>query len=224
MCGRYSLTDPNLDKLVAARFAALLAFKGWKSRYNAAPTQMLPVILNDVPNRVVLSRWGFVPSWDKKRLLINARGETVASKFRRAFQERRCLVLADGFYEWRRSGTKKLPFRFTLDDGALFAFAGLWEESVSQDGEVMKRFSIITTTPNRLVADVHDRMPVILPPGAEEDWLLGDESRADELVSPFPAEHMECIPVSTRVNSPRNDDPRLLERSEPEAEPPGEIL
>ena len=210
MCGRYSLTPADLDRAIAERFGAVAVFSSWHPRYNAAPAQTLPVILNEDPRVVTFAEWGLVPRWDPKRRLINARGETVATKFRRAFETRRCLVPADGFYEWLTVGRVKTPQRFVLDPPDLFAFAGLWETARAADGSTTFRFSIITTEPNSLVEKVHNRMPVILRREAEERWLFGEAAEATSVLKPYPQESMRRYTVSRRLNSPAYDDPTVL--------------
>lgn len=164
MCGRYSLETP--PEQLAAHFGAALPAE-WRPRLNAAPSQSLPVLLER--NAFVLMQWGYTPSWAKTRL-INARAETLSEKptFRAAFRSRRCLVPADAFYEWQSApdGTKQ-PIRFALRDGAPFAFGGIW----LQERDMPPAFLIITTAPNALVAPIHDRMPVIVPPERYAAWL-----------------------------------------------------
>ena len=214
MCGRYSLTPADLGRAIEERFGAVPAFSKWHPRYNAAPTQTLPVILNEDPRSVELAEWGFVPRWDPKRRLINARAETVATKFHRAFEGRRCLVPADSFYEWVTVKRVKTPQRFVLEPPGLFAFAGLWETARNGDASgdsAGLRFSIITTEANDLVRVIHARMPVILPQAAEEAWLFGSPDEAQRALVPYPHTSMRSSPVSRRLNSPTHDDPAVLE-------------
>jgi putative SOS response-associated peptidase YedK len=166
-------------------------------------------------------RWGLVPHWaDDLSIgsrMINARGETVASKpaFRSALKHRRCLIPADGFYEWKKIGAGKQPHLIRFADGRAFAFAGLWERWLSRDGGApVDSCTIITTTPNGLLRELHDRMPVILPPAAFEEWLRPEPlaaPRLDELLRPHPDSEMEAFAVNRRVNSPANDDPSCVE-------------
>lgn len=230
MCGRFSIfADPAL---LAERFAAALPPEGLRPRYNAAPMQQLPVILNEDRSTIQLLRWGLVPFWAKDpaigNQMINARAETLPEKpsFRTPLQKRRCLVLADGFYEWSRgnpevagrSGQKtaggKIPLRITLKSGEPFAFAGLWETWQQPDGSLLRTFTIITTAPNALVEPIHNRMPAILLPEDEALWLDNSVGVAGWLgvLRPYPAELMTAYPVSPRVNSPANDDPTVVER------------
>ena len=221
MCGRYALFDPD------ARLAPLFDLDHPTQitpRYNIAPSQTVPIVrVVDDRRRLDLARWGLIPSWAKDTKIgyrtINARGETVFEKpaFRSAARKRRCLMPASGFYEWRKDGpekTAKTPHWIHLKNGSPFAFAGLWEQWVSPDGEAVDSCSIVTTTANDLVREIHERMPVILPTSAYERWLDPGEvapERLRSLIAPYPADEMDAHPVSTRVNSPKNDDARLVE-------------
>jgi putative SOS response-associated peptidase YedK len=226
MCGRYTVTA-SADEL-EARFDA--TFDGpFRPRYNAAPGQALPVVTNEAPASIRFLRWGLVPSWadDDSGGLINARAETVTEKpsFAAAYDSRRCLVLVDGFYEWREETSGKQPYRVTLNEGEPFAVAGLWERwtpTRTQTGldefgdgdpdrsvEPREAFTVVTTEPNELVADYHHRMAVILPEGTEREWLTAEDPR--HLLEPYPAERMRAYPVSTAVNDPSNDSPALIE-------------
>jgi putative SOS response-associated peptidase YedK len=197
-----------------------------KPRYNVAPTQPVPIIriLRTNPEtkqrELVSVRWGLVPSWADDpgvgNRLINARAETVASKpaFREAFKHRRCLVPADGFYEWKKEGARKQPVYVRRKDGLPFAFAGLWEEW-EREGEVIESCVIITTDANPLMAEFHDRMPVILDPKDYGLWLdpeVQDPKRLEPLLQPFPSDELEVYPVSRLVNDPKHEDPKCLER------------
>ena len=219
MCGRYSLTSaPEAMRQLFDLDGPLLNLE---PRYNIAPTQDAPVIrARDGGKReLAMLRWGLVPSWSKDGpdsgySMINARAETVADKpaYRGAFKDRRCLVPADGFYEWKKVGKEKQPFRFTMADGAPFLLAGLWARWRRPDGSDLQSFTIIVTTPNPLVAQVHDRMPVILDRAGAAQWLKGGaRDGLLALLVPFPAERMAATMVSKRVNSPANDDPSLIE-------------
>ncbi len=229
MCGRFTIfADP--DRL-AERFQASLPEAGLQPRYNAAPTQQLPVILNEGPPAVQLLQWGLVPFWAKDpsigSRMINARAETLAEKpaFRTALRKRRCLVLADGFYEWMstpeatgRSGQKtsggKQPMRITLASGEPFAMAGLWESWNAPDGSLLRTFTIVTGEPNELVAPIHNRMPAILLPEHEALWLDNAAEPAIwlDILRPYPAARMTAYPVSRRVNFVANDDAGLVMR------------
>jgi putative SOS response-associated peptidase YedK len=212
MCGRYTVSNPGeiLPELVEGG-----EYRETAARYNVAPTQMAPVVVagEDGSRRVVEMRWGLVPYWAEDpeigNRMINARSETVAEKpaFRDSFKRRRCLVAADGFYEWQKVPGGKQPFLLRLEGGAPFAFAGLWDRWHGPRGRVLESFTVLTTTPNELVAPIHDRMPVILTRQARPVWLQAT-ARAAELrrvLTPFAAGEMEAIPVSDYVNSPAHD-------------------
>jgi putative SOS response-associated peptidase YedK len=221
MCGRYTESKRTAD--VKARIAFDQAQMELFPRYNIAPGQMAPVVV--VSNNEVLlkpMRWGLVPFWAKDPSigdrLINARAETVKDKpaFRTPFKRRRCLVVADSFYEWRKTpGTKlKQPMRILLQDEQPFAFAGLWDAWTSPDGSETETFTIITGEPNELVASIHNRMPVILPSPHYPQWLdpqFQDNRKLEELLRPYPAGEMKAHPVSTLVNNPKIEDPRCIE-------------
>jgi putative SOS response-associated peptidase YedK len=215
MCGRYSFAIE--DALILERFGLRVRTAIYKARYNCAPSQNLAVIANDIPDELRFFRWGLIPSWAKDasvgNKLINARAETVNEKpsFRNSFRSKRCLVPATGFFEWERKA-EKTPYLIRLKNGEPFCFAGLWDKWVTADGEIVPSFTIITTSPNSLMAKIHDRMPVILNREDEKRWIVPhpDPSLA-ELLKPFPAELMEVFPVSKLVNSPLNDTPQLLE-------------
>lgn len=206
MCGRYSITLPP-DEL-ASHFNAALPTEGVQVRLNAAPSEYLPVLLNESERRIQMLRWGLIPRWaDDPTIgnkLINARAETIAEKpsFRDAFKKRRCLVLADGFYEWQKTPDgKKKPMRITLKSGEPFAFAGLWETWFDPSGELLRTFTIITTTPNAVLEPIHNRMPVILKPEGEAVWL-DNSANADTwkaLLEPYPAELMSVTAADDAV-------------------------
>ncbi len=214
MCGRFTLRTPA--KEIAVLFD-LNEIPDLTPRYNIAPTQSVAAIRRDTKSQVdnfVLLRWGLIPFWaDSPKVgyrMINARAETVSEKpaFRNAFEKRRCVVLADGFFEWKKIGTKKQPFYFYLQDEQPFAFAGLWERWRRVD-ETIESCTIIVTEANELVEPIHDRMPVILPKASHEMWLdinFQDKAQLESLLTPFPADEMASHPVSTVVNSPRNDE------------------
>jgi putative SOS response-associated peptidase YedK len=186
--------------------------------YNAAPSQAQLAILHDHPQTIVRAAWGFVPAWADGRSdikpLINARAETAATKpfFRTAFKSHRCLVLADGFYEWRRTKEGKRPYRIALKTEAPFAFAGLWSTIHDANGQVHPTFAILTTEANELVAHIHNRMPVILRPEDEVRWLEQElpVAAAQELLAPFPAGLMTAYEVSAKVNSPAYNTPEAV--------------
>jgi putative SOS response-associated peptidase YedK len=227
MCGRYSLFTPRAD--LEERFGATFE-SSFEPTYNAAPGQELPVIRNDAPDTVQRLSWGFVPEWandpDDRSKPINARAETVADKptFREAYERRRCLVPADGFYEWSDRDGSKRPYRVAFEDDRPFAMAGVWEAWEGTrtqtalgdfgDGDEdrtrrIESFAVLTTEPNEVVGDLHHRMAVVLAPDAEERWLAGET--VPDLFDPYPGDEMHAYPVSTRVNSPANDGPELIE-------------
>ena len=222
MCGRYSQTQSG--DAIAAVFN-LETPPEVAPRYNIAPTQSVSAVITTTETPVPQHRWlrwGLIPRWAKDKAignrLINARAETVAEKpsFRSAFKQRRCLIVADGFYEWQRldQGKTKQPYFIHLKASPPFAFAGLWESWQDQsNGEVIDSCTILTTTPNPLMSAIHNRMPVILPPAAYAPWLdptLADPVALAPLLRPFDAEAMASYPVSPHVNNPRHDDPACL--------------
>lgn len=218
MCGRYALTDLKA-LLKEDRFQLETLPPGLSPRYNIAPSQSVPAILSQAPRQLQLVRWGLIPSWAKDPTIgyrmINARAETLADKpaFHRPLQRQRCLIPADGFYEWQRLGTRKVPHWITLTSGEVFAFAGLWDSWTDpKTNTAIASCTIITTTPNRLLASIHDRMPVILPRESEATWLSDGLSpeQARALLKPYSATQMKASPVSTLVNSPSNDTPEIL--------------
>lgn len=221
MCGRFTLAT-DLDDL-AERFSFSTTDLSFKPRYNIAPSQQVLAVMSDHARRGGLLRWGLIPSWAKDSSMgdrmINARAETVAEKpsFRRALQKRRCLVLADGFYEWKAVGKKKTPLYIARKDHAPFGFAGLWETWKSPEGETIHSCTIITTTPNALMESIHNRMPVILPRDAEAAWLDGSLEAPERLLPllvPYSAKEMDAYTVSLAVNNPRNDSPSCIEPSD----------
>lgn len=220
MCGRFTLKTPApvLLGLFDLPDAAALP-----PRYNIAPTQPVVVVRNAPahPGReLVQMRWGLIPSWaDDPAIgnrLINARSETAANKpaFRSAFRQRRCLVPADGFYEWQKVGRKKQPFYFHLRDGGPFAFAGLWEHWQKDADQAIESCTLLTTDANDLVRPLHDRMPVILAPEDYERWLDPGTAipQLEALLRPYPGDAMTAYPVSVQVNNPRNEGPACVER------------
>ena len=220
MCGRYS-NSKDLSEL-PIEFNNPIFFS---PRYNIAPRQQAPVLIKQGKIEARMMRWGLIPAWAKEEGAqpINARSETLQEKpsFRRAFDGRRCLVPADGFFEWQKRGTGKTPFRFVMKKGGLFCLAGLWEKWIrpaqhdlfEEEPKILETFTIITTEANAMVKAVHDRMPVILHPEHYGWWL--DEGRKGEdvqaLLRPFPAEWMDCYQVSALVNNARFDGPECVE-------------
>jgi putative SOS response-associated peptidase YedK len=216
MCGRYRLS--RRKQIIEEHFDTADWQDDWSPRFNVAPTQPVPVIRQNPKEPVrelSLMRWGLIPSWSKDSSgaarMINARSETASTKpaFRDALKSRRCLIPADGFYEWKRDGKSKQPFCFEINQGQLFAFAGLWDRWRNPSGTWLETCSILTTTPNGVTSPVHDRMPVILDPDAYEVWLdpgMTNVAAASDLLKPFDARLMGCFPVNSRVNSVANDD------------------
>jgi putative SOS response-associated peptidase YedK len=216
MCGRYMLTTP-VDAL--RQLFLFTERPNLAPRYNIAPTQEVPIVRrtrDGTGRELIMVRWGLVPYWaDDPKIgnrLINARRESVArtAAFREAYQRRRCLVPADGFFEWQKDGRTRQPLLVRRKNQAPFAFAGLWERWPQPGGGVLRSCTIITCPANKLIAPVHDRMPVILASEDYERWL--DPSRADgrELLEPYPAAELEAFPVSPRVNSPQYDGPECI--------------
>jgi putative SOS response-associated peptidase YedK len=219
MCGRFTLTTS--PEQLQDTFTWLSVPDEIQPRYNIAPSQPVAIVANDGKNQLDFYLWGLIPSWAKDpeigNRLINARAETLIEKpsFRSAFRRKRCLVLADGFYEWRQepAGQRKTPIYIKMVDSKPFAFAGLWESWQSPDGSEILSCAIITTEPNNLMRNIHNRMPVILPESAYPFWL---ESREPDLAGlqallvPYPTHLMTAYPVSTLVNSPANEAPGCI--------------
>ncbi|MDE1971609.1 MAG: SOS response-associated peptidase [Hyphomicrobiales bacterium] len=221
MCARFVITSP------AAAIRALFGYAEWPDfppRYNVAPTQPIPVVRLDGGKRTfALFRWGFVPAWVKDprnfSLLINARGESVLDKpsFRNAMRRRRCLIPADGFYEWR-DGTPRRPYFVRSSSGGPLALAGLWETWIGPNGEEIDSAVIVTTQANRTLAAIHGRMPVIVAPEAFDFWLdcgKVDATAAAALIAPVPDGRLECYEVSPAVNRAANDFPELIAPAAP---------
>jgi len=219
MCGRFTLTldaEELQEQLPGIAIPSQVA-----PRFNIAPGQPVLAIANDGKRTAELFTWGLVPSWAKDpeigNRLINARAETLAEKpsFRGSYKHKRCLILADGFYEWQAApgGRTKVPHFIHLDGRTVFAFAGLWDNWQGTDGSLIRSCTIITTAPNSLMASIHSRMPVILDAAAYSTWLDPTPKGADilqPLLRPFPAEGMRAYPVSTFVNRPANEGPECI--------------
>ncbi|KJR48057.1 Gifsy-2 prophage protein [Desulfosporosinus sp. I2] len=214
MCGRFTIIDiEDIRERFNTEPISL------KPSYNVAPTQDVPVIINDGSNHLDMFRWGLIPFWAKDssigNKLINARAETLDEKpsFKHCLQRKRCLVVADGFYEWKKEGSGKRPHRITLKNKELFGFAGLWDTWKQPTGDIINSCSIITTTPNDLMAPIHHRMPVILPREVEHVWLdqgVTDSSFLKSLLIPYPSDLMMAYEVSKLVNSPKNNGTECL--------------
>ncbi len=219
MCGRFTLTTKL--GVIAARFGVARFLDEGAPRYNVAPSQMVIVVSDDGTRHLTQMQWGLIPSWAKDpaigNRMINARAETVATKpaFRVALRKRRCLIPADGFYEWTPVGRRKQPMYIALKSRELFGFAGLWESWTAPDGREIKSCTIITTDANELLKPIHDRMPVILTGEAEAVWLdpeIQDPALLLPLLKPYSAEEMLAHPVSTKVNNPSHDSPECVIR------------
>jgi putative SOS response-associated peptidase YedK len=219
MCGRFAQrSDP---KRLAKAFGVAEALNV-ETRYNIAPMQdILAVRGFESEREMTFFKWGLIPSWSKDTSigarLINARSETVQEKpsFREAFKKRRCIIPADGFYEWQRTGGKKQPYFFRMRDESPFGFAGLWERWQGTGGEAINSCTILTTEANEVLRPMHDRMPVILHQEDYDLWLDTDVRKLDlvkEVMRPYPAEEMISYPVSTSINSPRGQGAQLIER------------
>lgn len=216
MCGRFRLS--RRKQIIEEHFETAPWDDDWSPRYNIAPTQPIPVIRQhpkEPIRQVSLMKWGLVPSWAQDTSgaarMINARSETAAEKpaFRDSLRLRRCLIPADAFYEWKRIVTRKQPYCFEVNDGELFAFAGLWDGWKNAEGQWIKTCSILTTTPNAVTSAVHDRMPVILRKDDYDVWLdpgMKNVDSASELLKPYDPSLMRCYPISTRINHVANDD------------------
>jgi len=215
MCGRFSFTAVRNE--VENRFGVFVDQDGYTPRYNCAPTQKLAVISNASPEKLSFYRWGLIPFWAKDisigNKLINARAETITEKasFKNSFKRQRCLVLGDGFYEWKKLGKEKIPFRILRDDDDMFAMAGLWDTWKDAEGRETNSFTIITTSANEMMSELHHRMPVIIHPEEEKLWIGEfDEKRHLDLLKPFPSEMMKAYQVSKLVNSPINDNVEII--------------
>jgi putative SOS response-associated peptidase YedK len=216
MCGRYRVSKRK--QILAEQFNAVPDEEDWEPHYNVAPTQSVPVVRQhpkEPVRHLSLLRWGLIPSWMKDSSgaarMINARSETARTQpaFRDALKSRRCLIPTDGFYEWQKTGATRQPFCFEVNDGELFAFAGLWERWKNPTGEWIKTCAILTTEANSVTLPIHVRMPVILNPDDYDLWLdpgMTDTAAASDLLKPFDARSMSRYPLSTRINDVANDD------------------
>ncbi|WP_438350043.1 SOS response-associated peptidase [Paenibacillus sp. FA6] len=220
MCGRYTITN-SMEKLLIRYLTKDSTMLHYTPKYNAAPMQFIPAVIhNGSENRLGELRWGLVPSWAKDQKLgskmINARAETLLEKasFKRLVSTRRCIIPADGFYEWKKQGSSKQPMRIVMRDEDIFSMAGLYDIWIDSDGKKLSTCTIITTTPNSLIADIHDRMPVILRRDDEAEWLSRDnhdESSLMALLRPYETDKMHAYPVSTAVGNVKNDSKELIE-------------
>jgi putative SOS response-associated peptidase YedK len=219
MCGRFTLFEA--DTILSKDFGARISFD-LPPRYNIAPTQQILAVRHSTgkeEREAVLLRWGLIPNWATDpsigNRMINARAETVAEKptFRSAFRSRRCLIPASGFYEWKKEEKRKQPYYIRPRGRSSFAFAGLWEQWKNPEGSLVESCTLITTESNELISQLHDRMPVILPPSDYALWLdpgFTDVERLIPLLRPYPAQEMETFPVEAIVNNPKVDDSRCI--------------
>jgi putative SOS response-associated peptidase YedK len=223
MCGRFTLTATFEQLIERFDIESFQLNEEYAPSYNIAPSQsVLAVINNGRINKMGYLKWGLIPSWAKEPSIgfkmINARGESLMEKpsFKNAYQKKRCLVIADSFYEWSRvGGKKKVPMRIKLKSDELFAMAGLWEQWKSPKGESIFSCTVITTAPNQLVKNIHDRMPAILKPEDEKKWLdpsIRDPLFLDPLLKPLNPELMEAYEVGSAVNSPKNNSVELIQK------------
>ena len=216
MCGRFSFSP--LAKIIEDRFDVKVD-SNYKPRYNSAPSQDIAVISNLEPDKLSFYKWGLVPFWAKDPKIgnrrINAKSETVSEKpaFRNSFKRKRCLIPADSFYEWKKISPKeKIPYRILLKDESLFAMAGIWDSWKTPEGEALHTFSILTTSPNKLMEYIHNRMPVILTRENEKKWLDDLEPAIlESMLKPFDESLMTAYPISKLVNSPTNDKSEIHE-------------
>ena len=213
MCGRFQLSVKG--KQISERFDVEVFEEMYSPNFNCAPSQKLAVITNTAPKKLSFFQWGLIPFWAKDPQmgvkLINTRSETINEKpaFRQAFEKRRCLIPVNGFYEWRKSD--KTPFRIFLKNEKLFALAGIWETWKDGEDRPINTFSIITTSPNSLMKNIHDRMPVILPPEHEEIWLKEEKiTQLRKLLIPFDSTKLDAYPISKKVNSPKNNGAEIV--------------
>lgn len=217
MCGRFTITLDPADLQQEFNLGDLP--EEWKPRYNVAPTQNIPVVKEETKRDVEMMHWGLIPFWAKEKSIgqrmINARAETLQEKpaFRQAFKQRRCLILADGFFEWQRKDAKspKVPMYFQLKDGKPFAFAGLWETWRENPDAELQSCTIITCAPNELVGQIHNRMPVILDKEICWHWLTGQNLQdLQKMLMPYPANKMQAHSVGRQVNNPCEDNPDII--------------
>jgi putative SOS response-associated peptidase YedK len=221
MCGRFS-RKATLQAIVD-EFEIEEQDEKVKPSYNVAPGQEIAVVLKDENKKLSLLKWGLIPSWAKDPTIgsrmINARAETLSEKpsFKHSLRRKRCIIIADGFYEWKKEGAHKIPMYIFLKSGKLFGFAGLWDTWTAPEGNKIATCTIITTSPNKLIEEIHNRMPVILPKENVDRWLdpsIQDESKVLPLLQPYPADEMDAYPVSRLVNSPKNNSPEVIKKAD----------
>ncbi|MOA02760.1 putative SOS response-associated peptidase YedK [compost metagenome] len=223
MCGRYTITV-TMEELMVRYFANDSTIVHYAPKYNAAPMQQIPAVINTgSSNKLGELRWGLVPSWAKDdkigSKMINARAESLLEKpsFKRLVSSRRCIIPSDGFYEWKVQGSSKQPMRIVMRDGGIFSMAGLYDIWMDPEGNKLSTCTIITTTPNDLMAEIHNRMPVILKPEDETEWLdrgNQDTTSLIKLLKPYNQQLMRAYPVSTAVGNVRNDAKELIEEAQ----------
>ncbi|KGP80485.1 MULTISPECIES: SOS response-associated peptidase [unclassified Paenibacillus] len=218
MCGRFTITDP-IEEIMDRYYASIAEGFEYKPNYNAAPMQFIPTIIGSKDgNRLGSLRWGLVPNWAKDEKIgnkmINARAETLTEKpaFKRLLSSKRCIIPCSGFYEWKKDGSVKQPMRILMKDDSIFSLAGLYDTWIDPEGKKLSTCTIITTEPNRLMADIHDRMPVILRPQDEADWLNkeSDKESVLRLLSPYEADEMIAYKVDSAVGNVRNNNEELI--------------
>jgi putative SOS response-associated peptidase YedK len=223
MCGRFTLTATFEEIIDRFDIQAFIEQENYEPSFNIAPSHPVLAVINDgKSNRMGFLKWGLVPPWAKDAAIghkmINARAETISEKpsFRNAFNKKRCLVIADSFFEWKKREDKsKTPMRIKLKSDDLFAMAGIWEAWKSPEGKTLYTCSVITTGPNELMKDIHDRMPVILKPDDENIWLnpsISNSKELNKLLVPFDANLLETYEVSSLVNSPKNNSVELIQK------------
>lgn len=214
MCGRAVIISPL--EVIAEEFSIDNPKLTIKPNYNVSPSQDVITVIKQGTRQLVSCRWGFIPSWAKDPAIgykmINARAETIAQKpaYRSAYKKQRCLVVVDGFYEWQKTGKTKTPYYIHMKSGRPFGMAGIYSQWIPENGDPVLTCSIITTESNKLIQDIHDRMPVIIPKDKFDAWL-GDDPAPSFLLQPYPVEEMEAYQISTRVNDPHHNSPELLE-------------
>jgi putative SOS response-associated peptidase YedK len=221
MCGRYTLAGKPVDLEKQLR-ANLLHGTSTKPAFNISPGQEILTVTNKQPDAIQAIRWGLLPYWtqpgEKPQIMINARTESLTEKpgFQKYMNQQRCLIPASGFYEWKTVGKLKQPYYISLPNEPVFCFAGIWEESIDQSGQIQQSVAIITTQPNALMEDIHNRMPVILREENYSSWLMNENtSDLASLLLPFPSEEMIAWPVKNLVSKGNNDGPELIQKDNP---------
>ena len=224
MCGRYNLISPTSQ--IIEEFELFSEIEELQARYNIAPGQPVPIIKQEGDKRILsMAHWQFIPGGtrDPKKIpfMINARSETVEQKksFKESFKRRRCIVPANAFYEWKKSAGQKIPFLIKKRDDSLLGLAGIWDRYTDERGNIVESMAILTTTPNKIMKDIHDRMPVILHKEDYQKWLdpgFDDTSALKELLVPYVEDKLEAYTISTKVNKVANEGPEVIEPAEPD--------